>query len=346
MKSRLIALAAMPALCAPFASTAHAATSIPSIQMIETQLCPVGGAGTLRLGLGEAQQDPALRRTFSVGGAAFVPFTEARAVYTPWSGKLSALEFNGASPDGDDNQAFLDGMVSQLEANGWVSAEAPKVFGSFMMNPLIYAKDLPTTDGPRRFVLQFDAPGAVLLTCAGLDLLKLGEDENQEQLAPGSERPVAPPADDQPLANLRPQDCDNPDFRARLMASLTEGDRSGVTSAADRASDQEGYQTRLRTWLRWKMIGSGKVDAPALWDIEEKIAPMEGAQLEKDFIGFADGIVAIETARKKGDAAAECRGMVALVAAETGKAGNEAARLAKVNVALEAEAMRLGIALD
>lgn len=346
MKLRLIALALLPAFGGPLAPAAHAAVAIPSIQTIETQLCPVGGVTSLRLGHGQAGQDPALRQLFSIGGTPFAPFTEARAVYTPWSEQLSAIEFNGASPDGADNRNFIQRMTQQLEANGWVRSDGPKVFTSYMMNPMVYAKDLPTADGPRRFLLQFDAPGAVLLNCGGLDLLKRGEAESEEVLAPGSLRPTPPQELDGPLANLRPQDCEDPVFRERMMARLAAGDRTGVTDSSDMASDRERYQSRLRIWLRWKMTESGKIDAPTLWDIEEKVAPLQGAQMEKDFIGFAGSIVALDKARKQSDATGECRAMAALVAAETGKSGTEAARLAKINAALEAEAKRLGIALD
>ena len=346
MKSRLIALAVLPALGGPLAPAAHAAVTIPSVQTIETQLCPVGGTTSLRLGHGQAAQDPALRKAFSIGGTPIAPFEEARAVYTPWSDQLSAIEFNGASPDGDDNRNFIERMTAQLEANGWVRAEGPKAFASHMMNPVVYAKDLPTADGPRRFLLQFDAPGAVLLNCGGLDLLKLSEEESQEVLAPGSPRPTPPQGHDQSLANLRPQDCDDPAFREKMMARLTAGDRSGVTDSMDEASDLERYQSRLRIWLRWKMAESGKINHQALWDIEEKVAPREAARMEKDFIAFAGSVVALDKARNQGDAAAECRAMAALAAAETGKSGSEAARLAKINAAFEAEASRLEIKLD
>lgn len=346
MKSRLIALAVLPALGGAFAPTAHAAVTIPSIQTIETRLCPVGGASSLRLGHDETKQDPELRKVFSIGGKPIAPFEEARAVYTPWSEQLSAIEFNGASPDGDDNRNFIQQMTEQLEANGWVRAEGPKVFATHMMSPVVYTKDLSTADGPRRFLLQFEAPGAVLLNCGGLDLLKLSEAESEEVLAPGSPRPVPPQGHDQPLANLRPQDCDDPAFREKMMARLTAGDRTGATDSMDEASDQERYQSRLRIWLRWKMVESGKINHQALWEIEEKVAPREAAQMEKDFIAFAGSVVAMDKARKRGDAAAECRAMAALAAAETGKSGGEAARLARINAAFEAEAKRLGIEVD
>ena len=345
MKSRRPSVAALIASLILATSAAHAA-SLPSITTIETKLCPVGGATALRLGRTAAEQDPALRAAFADVQIELAPFTEARPIYSSWSNILSATEFNGALPDYADNMAFIEEMTKQLEANGWTRATAPQMPSSFMMNPFVYAKRLPTPDGPRDFLLQFEAQGAAALYCGGLEQMRLSENESQEVLSPNAARPIPPTHTGQTLTNLQPDDCNKPEFREALMAHLIAGNRSGVTDAADIASDQKHYQSRLRTWLRWKMAGSGQISEEALWAIEEKVAPLEATQLEMNFIGFANGIVAIDSGRKTQDAAAECRGMATLVAAETKNMALQAERLAKVNAALEAEAKRLGILLD
>lgn len=60
MKSSFCALASLLALSAVVASPAQAAITIPSIETIETRMCPVGGAAALRWGQESSAQDLAL----------------------------------------------------------------------------------------------------------------------------------------------------------------------------------------------------------------------------------------------------------------------------------------------
>lgn len=345
MKSRSCALASLLALSPLFASPALAAVPIPPIETIETRMCPVGGAGALRWGQESTAQDQALLKAFSGENAPIAPFGESRDLYTQWSGKLFALEFNGASPDGDDNRAFVEGMEQQALAAGWKQAERKVTPSSLMMDARIFEKTLATADGPRLMVLEFDAPGAVILRCGDLETLRLHEDEGLEQLAPGSPRPVLPAAPAGSPGSLRTEDCTRPEIRDNLLKLMNDG-RPDVTGVMDQASALERYQTRLRTWLRWKIVGSGKTDGQALWEIEDKSAPRTGDQIEEEFIGLAQSITAIDAARKKRDAEAECRALVGMIAAMARDTSSEATRLAKVNAALEEEARRLGVAID
>lgn len=161
------------------ATSAEAAVTVPDIETIETRLCPVGGATALRLGVTEAEQVPALRRALLGRAAPIAPFTEAHAIYTQWSDKLSAVEFNGASPHGDDNAAFEDGMVKALDAGGW-TVSLRKMAVLTPMGVGAYEKVLVTADGPRLMLLQFDASGAVALRCGNFELLRLSGDEELE----------------------------------------------------------------------------------------------------------------------------------------------------------------------
>lgn len=345
MKSNCAASATLLAILALSVTPAQAAVTIPSIETIETRLCPVGGAGALLLGQPSLAQNPALLKAFSGTEAPIEPFGESRAIFTQWSQRLSAVEYNGASPDGADNLAFIAGMTERVEAAGWKRA-GPKAAGSLMMEPEVFQKVLQTADGPRLMVLEFEASGNVSLRCGDPEWLKISENEGLEQLAPGSPRPVMPGDPAQPLGSLRPADCDRPEIRDNLLKVLNDGDRPEISGVMEQANQMEQFQTRLRTWLRWKMVSSGKTDGDALWEIEEKVAPRTGDQLEQEFGDLAGGIVAIDAARKQGDAQAECRAFASLIGGMAKGASSEAARLAKVNAALEAEAQRLGISLD
>lgn len=343
MKIHSIAPAALlAALCA---APAQAAMTVPDIETIETRLCPVGGATALRLGVTEAAQDPALRRAFSGRTAPIAPFTEAHAVYTHWSEKLSAVEFNGASPDGDDNAAFEEGMVKALDAGGWtVSLRKMPVLTP--MGVGAYEKVLVTADGPRLMMLQFDASGAVALRCGDFELLRLSGDEELEWLAPGSSRPVMPVSPAGALGTLRPEDCAKPEIRDNLDQVLDEGARPEINGKFDQAVAQDRYQTRLKTWLRWKIVASGRANGNALWKIEEQTAPFSGDQLEKDFNAFLAPVAAYGQAGNTDDAEAKCRVAAGVMLAESKRAATDAARLAKINAALEAEGKRLGVNLD
>lgn len=345
MTSNFAAWPGLLALAALSASPAQAAVTIPSIETIETRLCPVGGAGALRLGLSAPAQDPALRKAFSGTNAPIAPFGEARAIYTQWSERLSGIEFNGASPDGVDNLVFVEGMIEQAEAAGWTRMER-KAPGSLMMEPEVFQKLLSTADGPRLMVLEFEASGNVALRCGDPELFKISDDEGLEQLAAGSPRPVMPDGPAHPLGSLRPEDCARPEIRDNLLKVLNDGDRPELTGAMDQANMAERFQSRLRTWLRWKMVNSGKTDDQVLWEIEEKVAPKTIDQIEMEFGDLAGSIVAIDEARKKGDAEGECRALARMVGGTARGSSAEAIRLAKVNAALEAEAKRLGITLD
>lgn len=341
MKFHTIALATVGLAAAP----AQAAVAVPSIETIETRLCPVGGVGALRLGQPEEAQDPALRRAFSGDAAPIAPFTESTANYTQWSDRLSAVEFRGASPDGDDNDAFVVGMIKALEAGGW-TISMRKMPESLLRDADTYEKVLATADGPRLMMLQFAASGAVELHCGDFELLRLSEDEALEWLAPGSPRPVMPKIPAGRLGTLRPEDCAKPEIRGNLDQLLEEGSQPELTGAMDVASALDRYQTRLKTWLRWKIVASGKANADALWKIEEKVAPLSGQQLEKDFGAVMEPLLAHDKVGKKDDPEAKCRVVVGVLAGEAQRSTSEAARLAKVNAALEAEANRLGVKLD
>lgn len=339
-----LGLAGLLALSMLAASPARAAVTLPSIETIETRLCPVGGATALRAGLPKDAQDAKLREAFSSTGEAVPPFGESRAIYTQWSEKLSAIEFLGASPDGDDNRAFLSGMTARLKASGWIQVDA-KAPGSLFMEPSTFEKVLSTADGPRPMVLEIEASGNVGLRCGDAELIRLSEDEGLELLAPDSLRPVMP-ASPASLGSMRKEDCARPEFREGLLKTLNAGNRPELTGSMDRAMALEDYHRRLRTWLRWKIAASGKIDFDALWAIEEKIAPMSGDQIEQEFGDLATSIVAVDAPRKKGDAEGECRAMVGMVSGMTNGSSAEVDRLAKVNAALEAEGRRLGVALD
>lgn len=339
-------LAALPMATAFATVPAQAAVTLPDITTIETRLCPVGGASALRLGLTEEEQDPALRRAFSGRAAPIAPFVESRADYTVWSGKLAAVEFNGSATDGASDQAFIVGMAHSLEASGWKKRERRIPRFISLDSPTSYEKVLATADGPRLMVLQYSANGGASLRCGDPDLLWLSEDEGLEKLATGSLRPVSPiPPAGLPVV-LRTEDCARLEFRDNFVQLLNGESSPSIIGPMDDAVIQARYQGRLRTWLRWKIIASGKSDEDALWKIEENADPIDGDAAERDFNSFMGSILEIDDANKAGDPEGKCRGLLGVMLAETKRSTAEAKRLAKINAALEAEGRRLGVNLD
>lgn len=312
-------------------------------------LCPgVGLPGTV-LGASRSAQDPAFVNGLNQLPARFPPFSNAELDLTNWSDRLAAITWRGASPDGDVNQRTMDAFRTAMTAAGWVETVQGDLMSPLGFDAVLFEKDLPTNLGVRRMLVEFDTPGALMLRCGDAELMELALAEREGKLVPGSPRPAAPmpfaaaplpddavcadPAVQAVFADDDRIDENNPVLR-QLMAA-TEGPR-----AANRAGE------RLNVWLKWKLLGSAKVDADALWTVQEQASAHDGDAMTEELTRFLQTGVALMEARKAGDRARTCQAFLGMMRHQHARDVREAAQWVKVNAAFEAEAARLGVTLD
>lgn len=312
-------------------------------------LCPgVGLPGTV-LGAARAAQDPALVGTMGQLPARFAPFAEAELELTDWSDRLAAITWRGASPDGDVNARTMEAFRAAMAAAGWSETVQGDLMSPLGFDAVLFEKDLPTNLGLRRMLVEFDTPGALMLRCGDAELLELALAERGGQLVPGSPRPALPAPG--PRAAL-PDDtaCADPGVQA-VFADDDRIDESNpvlrrLMAAGEQSSAMSQAGKRLNTWLKWKLLGSGKIDDAALWAVQDRAEAPDGASLTREMTGFLEAAGAMMQARKAGDRAQTCRAFLDVVRLQHTRAQREAAKWAAINGAFEAEAARLGIALD
>ncbi|MDP3907204.1 hypothetical protein [Novosphingobium sp.] len=312
-------------------------------------LCPgVTLPGTV-LGAPRSAQDAGFVASLHKLPARFAPFAEAELDLTDWSDRLAAITWRGASPDGDVNTRTMEAFRAAMTAAGWAETVQGDLMTPLGFDAVMFEKDLPTNLGTRRMLVEFDTPGALMLRCGDAELLELALAERDGKLAPGSPRPSLPalgPAAALPDASV----CADPAVQAvfvdegrideanpALQRLLAAGEQSGAMSHAAK---------RLNTWLKWKLLGSGKIDADALWTVQERVEAHDGEALTQDMTGFLAAAGAMMQARKAGDRAQICRAFLDVMHFQHAREQREAAKWTRVNAALEAEAARLGIALD
>lgn len=339
--------AALLATGAP--AVAQAAPPTISADLV-ARACPVIGMPGLRLGATRAEQPPELLRSLRKLPDSYRPFTEAELEETSWSGKVAAITFRAASPDGDVNDALLESFDETMMRAGW----EPMVLGD-TITPLsvlggrTLEREVGGPQGKQRLLLEFDASGALALRCGDPALLELSRREQDGTLEPGSPRPVQPPYD--PTLRLpEPAACQSTALQ-RLTVEKGQLDEASpelvpFLAATMQESDQAQYGKRLNTWLEWKLLGSGKLDDNRLVALREAAAKASVDGEMRQMMQFLAIGGELAAARENGDAAKSCEAMRKLMAFEQEKSRQQVAYWTRVNAALEAEAKRLGIGLD
>lgn len=325
-----------------------AAAETPAIKADRVEsLCPLsGGLGPLAGRLGEelplAEYGP-----YENLGPAFAPFAFAETELTSWSRRLYAVTYRAAHDGKTDLLAWQSDVVRALEASGWrtVPADDP-IKGRTYDSPTLI-KSFGDRDQPRRMVVEIEASGSFMLHCGDYDLMQLDTEEEGERLAPGSPRPAIGPA---PAAAAlpRPTVCETKEWRD-AFAAVQSLDQLGPTLIARLPGGlpppEAGFQAqRLNTWLHWKMIGSGRFDQDAIWQIEARAAAPRDA--DKDFAGFLTQSSSVLNADARNDPVARCRTLLAFVTMQFETDRKEAARIGKVNAALEQAARAKGVSID
>ncbi len=301
------------------------------------------------LGGPRSAQAPDFVNTLGRLPASYAPFAQAELDLTDWSDRLAAITWRAASPDGYVNQRTMDAFRAGMAAAGWAETVQGDLMSPLGFDAIMFEKDLPTNLGVRRMLVEFDTPGALMLRCGDAELMELDLAERDGQLAPGSPRPVVPVLG--PPAAL-PDDsaCGDP----AVQAAFSEDDQIDENNPALRqlqaamlpVSAARSTGERLTVWLKWKLLGSGKVDDAALWDIQDRAVPADGDALTGEFTRFLEGANGLMQARKAGDRAQACRAFLGMLREHHAGDLRKVAEAARVNAAFEAEAARLGVALD
>lgn len=337
-----------------FSPSAHAAVppiAVPDAGRIE-RLCPGTSADGLKLGVTRAQQDHAVLAALQSLGEGFAPFTDIEQDYTNWSGRLAALTYRAPSPDGDANRAWIEAMTAMLNASGWQASDRREIAAPAVFATRLFEKPVKVDGETRQFLLEIDAAGALMLRCGDIALLEIGRAEADGRLAPGTPRPVPPRESGTAPPLPDPAHCNDPALRnafaARERINEYAPEMRALSEASHWISARENYGRRHNVWLKWKLVESGKATQDHLWEIEEALLPAgdAGAAVETDFTAFLTAAAAMVAAQKAGDSLAVCTSYVSVMQAEIAKDRREIIRWARLNEALEAEAKRLGIALD
>ena len=343
-----IVVALMLAVSAP-AYAQEASKPVITAELV-ARLCPVTGMPGLKLGATRNEQPPELLRSLRPLPDGFAPFTEAELETTAWSGRVAAITYRAASPDGDVNEQLLYDFDDTMQAAGWgatVTDETISPLSAFGGRTL--EREVEGPDGKRMLLLEFAADGALALRCGDPALLEQSRRELDGTLEPGTPRPVAPPYD--PSLRL-------PDAAACRSVAVQEAivDRDKFDEAAPemlpflaaamQEADRSFFGKRLMTWLEWKLLGSTKVTDDGLMTIKEKAAKADiDAEMTRMMQFLALG-GELSKAREAGDKFASCDALRRLMAFEYQGHQAKWAYWERVNAALEAEAKRLGIALD
>ncbi|WP_324260925.1 hypothetical protein U4960_12295 [Altererythrobacter sp. H2] len=337
---------ALAALALPLTTPASAqGRFIPDVEQIEL-LCPQIGLNGYLLGAVETSAHWA--ELAEVETQAPAPLVDASLIFTTWSNRLAAIEWQGPGFEGMEHFPWLDGISEELEAAGWsLHGEEDGLF-----EPVEYRKEIATADGPRTFAVKAASNGNFELTCGDAALLDLSAAEALGDLAEGSPRPLPPPADWANVADswLARFDCDDDTLLARLdQVEKLDQTAPVVIAHIGQPPDlgAEGdYQRRLEMWLRWKIRTSGKLSFEESLEIEDRAVSYDSRESAEDVTDFLLTATALIEAQKGGDGKARCTAARSLFAGARESGEREARRIARANAVRIAEARKLGIAID
>lgn len=329
-------LFALAALSSPVAAQA----AVPPDLTKPESLCPGTGLPGLEFGQDEGAQSKAtleaLRQEWPSGSG--------EAEYTHWSGRLFAVEWRMSTDDAAASLVWRSGIEDWLDASGWAPVELPELRSLRSMGSSMAQK---TVNG-RTLVIEFDTDGIQLLRCADRELLELARNELEGELAPGSLRPLVPLAPTQPWRLPGREECTRPELIA-AFSQIKQSTELGPLlekyfPAEDPALAESDYQRRLNTWLKWKLRGEGGLTEEQVWKFDRPA--------EKADAGIDQTIALLETmgrwaeAEKTKDGKTMCEASIAILDAMHKTGLSEAAGHRAANALLEAEARRLGVAVD
>jgi hypothetical protein len=312
-------------------------------------LCPVPALRGIQLGMEKPLRDEFLRKSLSKLPPSFAPFTEATLEMTPWSQKLAGVIYLAESPNDPPNQAWSDALAQSLTSSGWTPSQRSDLASPLTFNAIMFEKVVESTSGSHIAFIEFDTPGALKLRCGDAKLLEIQKKEQDGQLEPGSLRPAKPRyVEIDSTAN--DVDCDNP-LLLEAFREPSSVDENNIAfrqfvAGSEALSEQKYYGERLMTWLKWKLISSGRVDEDKIWELEEKVAQRDGKAKMSNWMDAIAALGDMLKAQEQGDARAMCHSLARVMDATAKGDRSDIAYHAKVTQALEQEARRLDINVD
>lgn len=331
----------------PFLAAAQEPIKIGAAQVLS--LCPGVGQPGLHLGEPRSAQDPTFLSKINHLPRDFEPFTEADLDLTSWSDRLAGITYLAASPDGAFNQLWIETLQESLEAEGWTPSPRRHLAATGMLEAKMYEKTVQAKQGSLTLLVQFDTPGALILSCGDVSLLELANEEYEGRLAPGTPRPV-PPIGGMQVPLPTEKDCAEPE----LLSAFSDVHKIDETNLAFRKlvaggetiADLKRHQDRLHSWLRWRLIGSGKVTQQRIWELGDQANASSDAEGMEMMQAMFEKLTRVTQAQEKGDPSALCKAMVGLVIATAHKEQRDTELWIRANAALEEEARNLGLKLD
>lgn len=199
-------------------------------------------------------------------------------------------------------------LIGALEGAGWVRAEdaANADIGITLIesNYILRPGDSDDTAAAPVFAGVSWYPSELRLICTSAEWTRRNRAEIDGQLAAESRRPAPLPV----ITAVRPskQSCADPAYVADVEGLFGVDARDAwVDQSALRARQAQ----RLETWVRWKMLSSGKVSEDQLWALEDRAVPPENDDHEANLIQGMEMLALmpeIQKAKEKGDADALC----------------------------------------
>lgn len=345
MRTILVAAAMAAAVLNPAPVLAQGGVP-PDLSQIES-LCP--DIGTTGIAIGQMRDGAGSGALADLDDKArLAGFDDAEPVFTHWSNRLAAIEYHLAVNEDQSLEVLREALIRQFDDAGWQRSEPAESAISLGFDVLAYRRPVASGGGEAALVVEFDTAGVLALRCGDPDLLALNDRELQGELEPGSPRPVPPlivPARGAWLAGL---DCDDPQIVARF-AEAGNAETAGALAeelTGDDYSSASRYEQRLRTWLQWTLLSSGKVTQDELWQIEEDTSPLETGAMEEELLALLDTGGDIFGALDAGDPEKLCKGYRLALESFERSEQQDSDRAALVNRALQQLALERGIDIE
>jgi hypothetical protein len=236
------------------------------------------------------------------------PYAKALARTTSWSDRVASVELTIAVEDETIGKAHEQALIAALERSGWTRAEDPTTadIGLILIesNTVLRPADSGDTTTAPVFAGVSWYPGELRLICTSAEWTRRDRAEMDGQLPADSPRPAPLPT----IAATRPSkaSCADPTYVANVDALFgTDARDAWVDQSAMRARQAQ----RLETWMRWKMLGSGKVSEDQLWELEDRAVSPESDDPGSKLIQGMEMLALmpeIEKAKAAGDTAVLC----------------------------------------
>ncbi|NJS13873.1 MAG: hypothetical protein HC788_03670 [Sphingopyxis sp.] len=276
------------------------------------------------------------------------PFAKALARTTSWSDRVYSVELSLPIAEESVGKAQEKALIAALKAAGWTSVEmAGSLDIGMLLNESNYILMPPGVDDPATAPIFAGVswfPSRLRLTCISADWVRRDRKEMDGQLPEDAQRPAAMSA----ITATRPTNdrCADPANVANIEAMFGNDVRDDW---ADQSARQSQQTRRIETWMRWKLLQSGKVSEEQLWALEDRAAAPDredpGANLIQGMEMLAL-LPEIQAAKAKRDKAKLCPLYVRLIDFMALEDERQMDRWERIEPLLLAEAEAAGVDLS